>query len=232
MKLRIIKIVLIMSVLLFCANTEADSIYVANYSFEHPTPEFVYPYLIMDVDDWFELDNDLLNSANTGVFLNVTSIANVDGNQLGVLGGELGNAFLQDLSASYQVGNSYRMTVGVCLPEDPYFQPKDPNKLALSFYYGDPVSDPNNYCATASQAPADLATDALTDYSVYLPTVQPEDAWAGQIIGIAIRATGPMGGYWDVDNVRVTEYPLVPNFTDDSIVNFADFAKMAADWLY
>ncbi|MDH4202277.1 MAG: hypothetical protein OEV87_05235, partial [Phycisphaerae bacterium] len=42
----------------------------------------------------------------------------------------------------------------------------------------------------------------------------------------------PMGGYWDVDNVRVTEYPLVPNFTDDSIVNFADFAKMAADWLY
>jgi hypothetical protein len=38
-----------------------------------------------------------------------------------------------------------------------------------------------------------------------------------------------MGGYWDLDNVRVTEY-VFPNFTDDTIVNFLDFAMMAADW--
>ena len=65
-----------------------------------------------------------------------------------------------------------------------------------------------------------------------MPTVQAEEPWAGESIGIAIRATGPMGGFWDLDNVRVTEYPLVPNFDDAPIVNLADFAIMALDWLY
>lgn len=210
----------------------ADAIPVANHSFEDPVVPFAEPYVLTYVTDWIELDMDPLGySSNTGVFLNVTNIANVDGGQLALLGGEYGNAFLQNLPATYQIGKSYRMTVGICLPGDEYYQPLDPNALSLSFYYGDPVNDPNCYFKTESQPSSDLTTNALKDYSVYLPTVQAEDAWAGKTIGIAIRATGPMGGYWDLDNVRVTEYPLVPNFTDDSIVNLADFAMMAADWL-
>jgi len=40
---------------------------------------------------------------------------------------------------------------------------------------------------------------------VYLPTVQPDDAWAGKAIGVAIRAAGAPGGFWDLDDVRLVE---------------------------
>jgi hypothetical protein len=219
-----------MGVLFLFVSVQADSIPVANHSFETPVVPFAEPYALPYAPSWIELDNDTDFSANTGVFLNVTGIANTDANQLAFLGSEEGNAFLQDLAATYQSGKSYKITVGVCISAQ--YPPPDPNALALSFYYDDPVSDPNCYFKTASQPPSNLTATALKDFSVYLPTVQADDAWAGEYIGIAIRATGPMGGYWDLDNVRVTEYPLVPNFTDDSIVNLADFAMMAFDWLF
>jgi hypothetical protein len=35
--------------------------------------------------------------------------------------------------------------------------------------------------------------------------VHSDDAWAGQTVGVAIRATGVAGGFWDLDDVRLTE---------------------------
>ncbi|MEN8126788.1 MAG: hypothetical protein ABFR90_03175 [Planctomycetota bacterium] len=230
MRLRVLILFSMFGVLLVFANAMADSIPVANHSFEDPVVPFAEPYALPYVIGWTELDNDPDLSANTGAFLNVTGIAGTDANQLAFLGGEEGNALLQDLSASYQVGKSYKMTVGVCVSAQ--FPPYDPNGLELAFYYTEP-GDPNRFDIVSSftPPPSGFISTILDDNSVYLPTVQTEDAWAGETIGIAIRATGPMGGYWDLDNVRVVEYPLVPNFTDDSIVNLADFAIMAADWL-
>jgi len=216
----------VITILLLAAPVQAESIQVANHSFEDPNVPPVEPYADPNVSDWIELDNDTDFSANTGVFLNVTYIANTDANQLAFLGGEQGNALLQDLSATYQVGKSYQMTVGVCVSAQ--YPPFDPNALELSFYYRDPnVVD----IATATQPPAGLTSTFLKDFSVYLPIVEAGDFWADKAIGIAIRATGPMGGYWDLDNVRVTEYPLVPEFTGDEFVNLADFSTMAAEWL-
>ena len=216
---------------LMVASATADSIPVANHSFEEPVVAPVDPYAYPVVTGWIELDNDTLYGTNTGVFLNVTGIAGVDGGQLAFLGGEKGNAILQDLSATYQVNKSYRMTVGVCISgAEP---PQDPNGLELAFYYTVP-GDPNrvNVISATTQAPSQFSTTELEDNWVYLPRVEAEDAWAGKTIGIAIRGTGGFGGYWDLDNVRIIEYPLIPNFTNDSIVNLADFAMMAADWLY
>ncbi|MHC4856141.1 MAG: hypothetical protein ACYS72_07025 [Planctomycetota bacterium] len=231
MKLRILKL-LAMAIFFMTAFVQAGSIPVANNSFEDPVVPFAEPYALPDVNDWIELDMDPLGySQNTGVFLNVTSIANTDGGQLAFLGGEKGNALLQDLSAVYQVGKSYKLTAGVCVSAQ--FPPYDPNGLQFAFYYQE-SNDPNriDIVSATTLGPSSFTSTTLEDNSIYLSTVQADDAWAGKAIGIAIRATGPMGGYWDVDNVRVTEYPLVPNFTDDSIVNLAEFAKMAADWLY
>ena len=45
----------------------------------------------------------------------------------------------------------------------------------------------------------------LQDISLYLPAVNANDAWAGKPIGVAIRATGVAGGFWDLDNVRLGE---------------------------
>jgi hypothetical protein len=50
-----------------------------------------------------------------------------------------------------------------------------------------------------------LSSTQLRDFSVYLPVVQAGDAWAGKTIGVAIRATGKAGGFWDLDNVRLAE---------------------------
>ncbi|MHC4542183.1 MAG: hypothetical protein ACYS74_20755, partial [Planctomycetota bacterium] len=50
-----------------------------------------------------------------------------------------------------------------------------------------------------------LSSTQLQDFSVYVPTVHSDDAWADQTIGVAIRATGVAGGFWDLDDVRLTE---------------------------
>ena len=218
-------------VLMLLSCVYADSIPVANHSFEDPVAPSSDPYALPYVTDWIELDNDPVYGANTGVFYNITGIAGADANQIAFLGGEKGNALLQDLGAVYQVGKSYKMTVGVCVSGAE--APSDPNGLELAFYYTSP-EDPNRFdiVTATTVAPSNFSTIELEDESVYLPVVQTGDAWAGKSIGIALRGTGPFGGFWDLDNVRVVEYPLVPNFTDDSIVNLADFAIMAIDWLY
>ena len=233
MSLRTLILVSVIAVCFACVNVHAEAIPVANHSFESPVvPPESDPPAYPVVSDWIELDNDTDYSTNTGVFTNVAYayIAGTDANQLAFLGSEQGNALLQDLAATYQVGKSYEMTVGICVSGS--YQPPDPNGLELAFYYKE-ANDPNrlDIVSATTLAPSSFTSTVLEDNSIYLPTVQAEDAWVGKTIGIATRATGPMGGYWNLDNVRVTEYPLVPNFTDDSVVNLADFSMIAADWL-
>jgi hypothetical protein len=64
----------------------------------------------------------------------------------------------------------------------------------------------------------------LRDYTAVLATVRPGDAWAGKTIGVAIRATGAAGGFWDLDNVHLIE--LMPEL--DAIVN-PSFESPAVD---
>jgi len=45
----------------------------------------------------------------------------------------------------------------------------------------------------------------LQDFSLELPIVKADDAWAGMNIGIALRTAGQPGGFWDLDNVRLIE---------------------------
>jgi hypothetical protein len=71
----------------------------------------------------------------------------------------------------------------------------------------------------------------LRTFTLYLPTVQEQDPWAGKAIGISLRAVGQAGGYWDLDNVRVLEYPHQPDLTGDNLVNLEDFAVFSAQWL-
>jgi hypothetical protein len=50
-------------------------------------------------------------------------------------------------------------------------------------------------------------TTHLIDFQAQAPTVQPGDPWAGQQIGVRLRSslvdTNLVGGYWDLDNVRL-----------------------------
>jgi hypothetical protein len=228
MFLRIMKLLPVIILSSFIASTHGDSIPVGNHSFESPVTQYVTPI----VSDWDEVDTDP-QSQDTGAFLNVPDqpsyVVNADANQVAYLVAELGNAFQQQLSQVYQVGKSYQLTMGVGISF--YAPPQNPNDpLELAFYYFNDESQQNKDIARLFVPFERRSSTYLDDFTVNLPTVQSGYGWAGKNIGIAIRGMGTAGGTWVIDNVRVEEYPSIPNFTDDSIVNLADFAKMAAEW--
>jgi len=223
-----------MGSILLCVHTQANSIPVANHSFEmieinpDTNPQLGIPLVAL----WTELDNDKTNSFNTGTFRNTAEssedhIVNADGDQLAFLGSVSGNSLSQFMALKYQVGKSYQLTVGVCISAS--VPPVGGDPLILEFLYWDVF---NSVPIVATQVPGTgLTSTFLEDFTLNLPTVQSEDIWANRNIGITIRASGEGGGFWDLDNVRVMEFPGTPDFTGDSVVNLPDFAKMAADWL-
>ncbi len=185
------------------------SIPIENASFEAP---FIdpngFPALPL-VDMWTEIDIDTFASSNTGVFANTPAdsndhIVNTDGNQLAFLGSELGNSLEQDLNASYKAGCNYRLTAAVCVSgrfPPSSIEPIDTLELVLFYRDGNDVVDIVSRTVEAT----DLPSTQTTDFSLYLPTVQSGDAWAGKAIGTALRAVGMPGGFWDLDHVRLAE---------------------------
>jgi len=187
----------------------SDSAPIENGSFEGPPVDpNAFPALPM-VDAWRELDLDAEASSNTGVFANTATdspdhIGNADGRQLAFLGSQQGNALEQDLAETYEAGFAYRLTAGVCVSAlfPPAAEaPADSLELALYYREGDEIV---NLATQRVGAAGQMATH-LQDFSAYLPAVQPSDAWAGRTIGVAIRAAGAAGGFWDLDNVRLAK---------------------------
>jgi len=201
----------VVNVVIMCISNPvwSASIPIANASFEAPAVDpNGFPAVPM-VDQWLELDLDVLGSTNTGVFANspVDSddhVVNADGRQLAFLGSEQGNALEQDLQAQYQVGCDYCLTVavGVSGRFPPSAEPIDTLELVLYF-----VDDTNSVdIVSQTVAATGLSPTQLQDFSVYLPAVDSDDAWAGQTMGVAIRAAGLAGGFWDLDHVRLVEW--------------------------
>jgi len=226
----------IAAILLAMAPAQADSISIPNHSFEVPVIDpITNPFLAIPfVSSWTEDDIDTVNSLNTGTFMNTPVDSNdhlfgVDGDQLAFLGSMEGNAIWQYIPETYKENRSYRLTVGVCISAR--IPPPEDTPLVLALHYL-PGADPNEIISIATtQVPApDPNSRTVEDFSVPLLTVQPGDPWIGKNIGIAIRGTGSAGGFWDLDNVRLMEYPRTPEFTDDSFVGLDDFARMAAEW--
>jgi len=106
----------------------------------------------------------------------------------------------------FEVGKSYQLTVGVigggggmlegvALQAGLYYRENLTNKVILSstnIIYSSAVF---------------TNTTHFIDFHVNVPTVQASDAWAGQHIGIQLAsmvAPEQVGGYWDVDHVRLT----------------------------
>jgi hypothetical protein len=185
------------------------SIPIENASFEAP---FIDPNgfpAIPLVDMWTEIDIDTFASSNTGVFANTPAdsndhIVNTDGNQLAFLGSELGNGLEQDLAATYKAGCDYRLTVAVGVSgrfPPSSVEPVDALELVLFYRDGNDVVDIASHRVEA----IGLSSTQTIDFSLYLPTVQSGDAWAGKAIGAALRAAGMPGGFWDLDQVRLAE---------------------------
>lgn len=188
------------------AATGSTSIPIQNASFEGP---FVDPNgfsALPYVGGWTELDVDAEMSTNTGVFANPAPespgrLINADGNQLAFLGSQTGNALEQDLIDTFRPGCEYRLTVAVGISG--MFPPSATDALELVLYYRD-ANEPVDIARLAVGSEG-LSSTELKDFSLHVLPVQAGDAWAGKPIGVALRANGLPGGFWDIDNVRLAE---------------------------
>jgi hypothetical protein len=194
-----------------------DSITVPNYSFENPTTTFVSTV----IDDWqkapqspdFNPNQGYTWDQITGIFFNGPGsayITNADGQQVGYIFADPGAGLFQQLSATYQPGKAYRLTVGIVGQGGGIL---DGVTLDLQLYYLLPDG------ATMSVIADTTVTENSTnfpnhtteyDFTASLPMVEETDLWAGQPIGIQILSTATSadeGGYWDVDNVQLMATP-------------------------
>lgn len=236
MNLRTATMILMIGVLFLIVSAGADSIPVANHTFEYPVidPSDNPNYAIPIIAQWREIDLDTDMSAFTGTFKNTPAdsndhIWNADGDQLALLWNLPGNSIEQELAATYQVGKSYQLTIATCLSTR--FPPTPGSGLRIVFYYiyGTDFFEIDSYAIPVES----VTTRTMRDFSFTIGPVEGTEQYAGKNIGIAIRpaAAGSGYGYWDIDNIRLMEFPRTPNFNDDSIVNLADFAEMASEWL-
>ena len=204
----------------------AQPITVPNFSFESPGTPFASP----SVASWQKNAEPAFygpafgSSGFTwdqlaGVFFDSNPYANHDGSQVGYILSVPQVALFQDyttspthdFNATYNVGMSYNLTLGVFAK--PGMAPGA--TLDLSLYYLDASNDKVTVGSTAitysSAAFPITPTLSLIDYSVNVPTVQAGDAWAGQHIGIEIASGISIDQTtfvnWDFDNVRLTAAP-------------------------
>lgn len=214
---------------------QAATLYVPNGSFESPVVPPSAPYASPDMDAWQKSAQpawyDPKQNADTpwsylmGTFYNVPFpgqfIDNCDGAQAAFLFALPEVAVFQDydsiggtnsvpshaFNASFIAGKAYTLTVGVIGGGGGM---KPGATLQLSLYYRDALSNFVTVAATSvTNSIAAFPTNThFVDYQVEVPVVKAGDPWAGKHIGIQLLSTTGFdlaGGYWDLDNVRLTE---------------------------
>jgi hypothetical protein len=126
-------------------------------------------------------------------------------------------------NAHFNTNCAYTLTVGVIGGVNGYPPLYEGATLQVSLYYRNAAGNMVAVAATALTNTGQLfpTNTHFVDFSVYLPGVRASDPWAGQNVGVQIASTvgfDKAGGYWDVDNVRLTETPL-PALTDPGMTN-------------
>lgn len=113
---------------------------------------------------------------------------------------------LHAFTAKFEVGHTYNLTVGIVGGGGGM---QEGASLELSLYYRDSGGNRVTVARSTVVHSEDKfpSTNHLVDCLLSMPVVKPTDAWAGQYIGIQILSTVTtelQGGYWDLDNVRLT----------------------------
>jgi hypothetical protein len=201
------------------AAVHAADIPVPNGSFESPTPPPGFP-ATPQIDDWQKSPQPAWYDPGTfggitwdqvtGVFPNTPEgnldhITNLDGDQAAYMFALPEVALFQELSAVYEVGLSYTLTVGMLGSQGI----ADDSTFELSLYYVDGLNAPlvASTPVTYTAAAFPNGVTEMVEFSVNLAEVQVGDAWAGQNIGIQLLSTSGTAGVWDIDNVRLQAIP-------------------------
>jgi hypothetical protein len=218
------------------APLQGGTIYLPNASFESPATTYAWP----QIDSWQQTPT--WDYEESGVFLNQpptdsTHIDNCDGSQAAFLFADPQAALFQDydstdwsnsvpthaFNATFNTNCAYTLIVGVIGGVDGAPPLYEGATLQLSLYYRDASSNMVTVAATTITNSAQLfpTHTHFVDFPVYVPGVRATDPWAGQNIGVQIASTvSPdlANGYWDLDNVRLTETAL-PALTDPLVTN-------------
>lgn len=209
--------------------SRGGTLHVPNGSFESP----LTPYVSVNIDswqkaakpDWYVESGEFLWSYNVGIFKNdptnsTDHIDNMDGNQAIWLFAVPEVALFQDhdsvdwsglaptnaLDARFEPGKSYRLAVGVIATGGGMLQGAT---LEIGLYYRDSASNKVTVAAVSITNTTSIFTNNthLIDFEVNVPMIKVGDAWADRHIGIQMLSTvstNLQGGYWDLDNVRLT----------------------------
>ena len=209
---------------------QAQPVSVPNSSFESQPAPNAYPFVNVFVDSWQKAPEPEYYAENigtpfgipwfgtAGVFLDVNPYANHIGSQAGYILGfpqvtlsqDYNSSPTHDFNATFDVGKAYNLTIGVFGKNT--LAPG--STLELSLYYLNGIDKITVGSTTISYDSALFPITpslSLIDFSVTVPTVQANDPWAGQHIGIQLESTLPIslstGGNWDFDNVRLEVVP-------------------------
>jgi hypothetical protein len=223
--------------------TLGATISVPNGSFESPAVVFADPRM----DEWQKAAEPAWYMGGggfpweqvVGQFQNTTNgavdhIDNMDGNQgsyffalpdlaifqsYNTIGGT-NVAATHNFDVQFEAGKAYALTVGVIGGGGGM---SNGVTMEISLYYEDAATNRVVIAATTvTNSPATFPVNThFVDFEVDVPTVKVSDAWAGRKLGIRVASTvgfGLMGGYWDLDNVRLQRVTS-PALTAPSVTN-------------
>jgi len=120
----------------------------------------------------------------------------------------------RDFNATFEPGKSYHLTVGIIGTGGGMLQGAS---LELSLYYRNGSNNVPVAVTSVSNTPTVFSNNThLIDFGVHVPVVRRDDPWANQHIGIEFLSTVSSnleGGYWDLDNVRLSSIlePVLSN---------------------
>jgi len=202
-----------------------ESIPIPNGSFESPATTYATP--LMDSwqktakPDWYDETGGFFWTQLTGEFTNTPPgaadhIDNCDGGQAAWMFVVPEVGIFQDydnppnhtFNAIYELGKSYRLSAGVIGGAQVLQMNGATCELAL--YYRDSASNMIVVAATTVTNLPTIFTNKthFIDFHTDSSFVKASDPWAGQHIGVrlfsSITDTNLEGGYWDLDNVRLT----------------------------
>ncbi len=239
---------------------QAAALAVPNHSFEQPATEFASPVLSAwqktPKPDWYPENPETPERHwinQTGAFKNTAADDpahkdNIDGQQALFLVSVPTVGIFQDYDSvdllnpvptrafdeRFEIGKSYALTVGIIgggggMPVGA--------SLMLALYYRDAQNNQVPVASTTVVHGTETfpTTTHFVDFTAAVPPVKAGDAWAGQRMGILLVSTtaqDKVGGYWDIDNVRLTSavsQPTVPNHSFE--LPPTDFASpVLASW--
>ncbi|HVV72636.1 MAG TPA: hypothetical protein VHI52_14240, partial [Verrucomicrobiae bacterium] len=195
----------------------------------------VSPYAGPDIDSWQKTAQpvwyDPSQNADTpwaylmGTFYNVPFpgqfIENCDGNQAAFLFALPEAGLFQDydsvagtntspnheFNVQFNVGSTYELTVAALGGGGGM---KAGATAQFIIYYRNSTGDIVPVASTSITNSSDLfpTNTQFVDFHIQTPVVQAGDPWTGQHLGIELLSTASFdlaGGYWDLDNIRLTE---------------------------